>query len=46
MSPLGLLSLVMAGLVPVIHDLYAPTTKTWMAGTRPTMTGKSAERRP
>ncbi len=30
-------TIVMAGLVPAIHDLH-PESKTWMPGTRPGMT--------
>ena len=33
-----LLFVVMAGLVPAIHDLMLPKSKTWMPGTRPGMT--------
>jgi hypothetical protein len=36
-------TLVMAGLVPAIHDLFdASAFKTWMPGTRPGMTGWSS----
>jgi hypothetical protein len=39
------LAVVMAGLVPAIHDLDAVrASKTWMPGTRPGMTRKSARR--